>query len=223
MAADSVDSLARVPVGPGRRRDPSIDERLRRAARTLYAREGWAGFHFEGIARTAGVSKDAVYRRYPDAQALLLDALSDQSVPRLAEDSPVEEALVDFACAAFSYFAGGDGYANLRVHLDARQYPEILEQYRVRVLEPQMEQAIGVLQRARDNGELHPETSCAAVFEAIGGAIMFYALSSPPTDSDVDRLDPVTVRRLTDCVQQILHGRLTDRPETGAEKGSRRR
>ena len=158
MAADSVGSLARVPAGPGRRRDPSIDERLRRAARTLYAREGWAGFHFEGIARTAGVSKDAVYRRYPDAQALLLDALSDQSVPRLAEDGPIEEALIDFACAAFSYFAGGDGYANLRVHLDARQYPEILEQYRVRVLEPQMEQAIGVLQRARDNGELHPES-----------------------------------------------------------------
>ncbi len=212
MAADSVGSLARVPAGPGRRRDPSIDERLRRAARTLYAREGWAGFHFEGIARTAGVSKDAVYRRYPDAQALLLDALSDQSVPRLAEDSSIEEALVDFACAAFSYFAGGDGYANLRVHLDARQYPEILEQYRVRVLEPQMEQAIGVLQRARDNGELHPETSCAAVFEALGGAIMFYALSSPPTDSDAGGSAPrPPYRAATDRMHPADPARAADR------------
>lgn len=222
MGVDSIGSVVRSAPEPnpsprksaaGRRRDPTIDERLMRAARTLYAREGWAGFHFEGVARTAGVSKDAVYRRYPDAQALLLDALSAQSVARLADDQPIEDALVAFACDAFAYFARGDGYANLRVHLDARQYPEILEQYRLRVLEPQMQHAVGVLERARDDGELHPETSCAAVFEAIGGAIMFHALSSPSgtvsgTEDEADSLDPATVRRLTECVQQILHGRL---------------
>jgi AcrR family transcriptional regulator len=220
MAADSVDSLTRAATEPGaaphrsaagRRRDPTIDERLMRAARALYAREGWAGFHFEGVARTAGVSKDAVYRRYPDAQALLLEALSAQSVARLADDLPIEDALLAFACDAFAYFAGGDGYANLRVHLDARQYPEILEQYRVRVLEPQMRHAVGVLERARDNGELHPDTSCTAVFEALAGAVMFHALSSPPRLSsagDEDSVDPATMRRLTECVRQILHGRL---------------
>ncbi len=219
-AAAGADASARKSAA-GRRRDPTIDERLRRAARTLYAREGWAGFHFDGVARAAGVSKDAVYRRYPDAQALLLDALSDQGVPRLADDRAIEEALIAFACAAFAYFAGGEGYANLRVHLDARQYPEILEQYRIRVLEPQMEHAVGVLERARADGELHPDTSCAAVFEALGGAIMFYALSSPGTacgdEVETHPIDPDTVRRLTECVQQILHGRLTARPRAGRQ------
>lgn len=201
---------------PGRRRDPAIDDRLMSAARTLYAREGWAGFHFEGVARTAGVSKDAVYRRYPDAQALLLDALSAQSVARLADNRPIEEALIAFACDAFAYFAGGDGYANLRVHVDGRQYPEIFEQYRLRVLKPQTEHAIGVLERAREGGQLAPGTSCAAVFEAVAGAVMLYALSTPPPvlgDAGVAAsLDTAMVQRLTECVQQVLHGCVTDRP-----------
>lgn len=198
--------------GAGRRRDPTIDDKLRQAARMLYAREGWAGFHFEGVAKAAGVSKDAVYRRYSDAQSLLLEALSDQVVPLLADDRPIEEALVAFAGEVFTYFAGGDGYANLRVHIDAAQYPDVLQQYRIRVVEPQIRQAVGVLERARDEGELHPDTSCASVIEALGGAVMIYALATAPwpraADADGDLLDSATVRQLTEFVQQILYGRV---------------
>lgn len=140
----------------GRRRDPTIDARLRQAARILYGREGWAGLHFEGVARAAGVSKDAVYRRYADAQSLLLDALSDQALPALADDVPVEEALVAYACEVFAYFASGNGYANLRVHIDAAQYPDVLHGYRTRVVEPQIQHAVGVLERAREDGKHSP-------------------------------------------------------------------
>jgi AcrR family transcriptional regulator len=213
--------------GAGRRRDPTIDDKLRQAARTLYAREGWAGFHFEGVAKAAGVSKDAVYRRYCDARSLLLDALSDQAVPLLADGLPIEEALVAFACEVFTYFAGGNGYANLRVHIDAAQYPDILQQYRVRVLEPQIEQAVGVLERARDDGEVHPDISSTAVIEALGGAVMVYALTSAPwpgaAGQEGELLDSATVTQITEFVQQILHGRLTDRPEPVKPSAMRRR
>ena len=196
----------------GRRRDPTIDAKLRQAARMLYAREGWAGLHFEGVARAAGVSKDAVYRRYSDAQSLLLDALADQAVPTLAGDRPIEEALVAYACEVFAYFASGNGYANLRVHIDAAQYPDVLKQYRIRVVEPQIEQAVSVLERARDGGQIHPETSCAAVIEALGGAVMVHALASVPSQSDdAGAPNRATVRQLTEFVQQILYGRLADR------------
>jgi len=199
--------LSRKP-GAGRRRDPTIDDKLRNAARTLYAREGWAGFHFEGVAKAAGVSKDAVYRRYPDAQALLLDALSDQAMPVLAAARPVEEALVAYACEVFAYFASGHGNANLRVHVDGGQYPEVLQQYRKRIVEPQLRRAIEVLEDARRRGQIHADASPAAVIEAIGGAVMVYALASSWRIGDDGALDPVAVRQLTDFVQQILHGRL---------------
>lgn len=207
---------ARKP-GAGRRRDPSIDDRLRQAARTLYAREGWAGFHFEGVARAAGTSKDAVYRRYPDAQTLLLDALSDQSAPALAGDGPIEKALVKYACDVFAYFASGDGYANLRVHIDGGQYPNVLQQYRSRVVEPQIVQAVAVLEKARLDGELHPDVSPQAVVEALGGAVMVHALASSPCPADTGALDPSTRRQLTMFVQQILHGRVTDSTVGGTQ------
>ncbi|MEB3070658.1 TetR/AcrR family transcriptional regulator [[Mycobacterium] vasticus] len=195
----------------GRRRDPTIDDRLRRTARALYAREGWAGFHFDGVAKAAGVSKDAVYRRYSDAQSLLIDALSDQVVPALADDRPVEEALVAFACDTFTYFASGDGNANLRVHVDAVQYPNVLQQYRTRVVEPQLAQAVSVLERAREQGRLGPDVSCRAVVEALGGAVIVHALASAPwlsATGDCEVLDSATVRLLSEFVQQILYGRI---------------
>lgn len=204
----AVDPKRRAP-GAGRRRDPAIDEKLRHAARLLYAREGWAGFHFEGVARAAGVSKDAVYRRYADPQALLLDALSGHNVPRLAADRPVEEALIAFAVDTLAYFASGDGYANLRVHVDGAQHPKVLEEYRTRVVEPQLAQAVDVLERARQAGELDPGVSPSAVIEALGGAVMLYALASAPP-SDADSPDEATLRQLTVFVRQILHGRGDD-------------
>jgi AcrR family transcriptional regulator len=196
--------------GAGRRRDPTIDDRLRHAARMLYGREGWAGFHFEGVAKAAGVSKDAVYRRYSDAQSLLLDALSDQTIPVLASDQPIEDALVDYACDVFRYFASGNGNANLRVHVDGGQYPEVLQEYRRRVVEPQIQQAVGVLEQAREGGEIHSDASLAAVMEALGGAVMVYALASSWRLDESGTLDQATVRQLTEFVQQILHGRLVD-------------
>lgn len=204
----AVDPRRRAP-GAGRRRDPAIDEKLRDAARLLYAREGWAGFHFEGVARAAGVSKDAVYRRYADPQALLLDALSGQSVPALSADRPVEEALIGFASDTFTYFSSGSGYANLRVHVDGAQHPKVLEEYRTRVVEPQLAAAVDVLQRARQAGQLEPGVSPSAVIEALGGAVMLYALASAPL-RDAGSPDDATLRQLTVFVRQILHGRGDD-------------
>lgn len=209
------ESARRTPArkpGAGRRRDPTIDDRLRQAARGLYAREGWAGFHFDGVARAAGVSKDAVYRRYPDAQALLIDALSDAGVPVLADDKPVEEALIEFAGAVFTYFAGGTGYANLRVHIDGPQHPTVLRQYRSRVVEPQLSAAVDVLQRAQREGRLHPGADPVAVMAALGGAVIVHALASAPPGDTLEPDDTV-MRQLTTFVRQILHG-------TGAHPGA---
>ncbi|KUI29238.1 hypothetical protein AU194_20375 [Mycobacterium sp. GA-2829] len=161
------------------------------------------------MAKAAGVSKDAIYRRYTDAQALLLDALADQSIPTLAADEPPEQALIAFAHDLFRYFAGGDGYANLRVHVDGPQHPAILQQYRNRVVEPQLAKAVEVLEQARRDGRIDADVSPSAVIEALGGAVMICALASPPLGA-VEPTDAAVARQLTAFVQQILHGRVTD-------------
>ncbi len=82
----------------------------------------------------------------------------------------------------------------------------------------------GVLERAREDGRIHPETSCPAVIEALGGAVMVHALATVPNHGEgVGAPNPATVLQLTAFVQQILHGRLTGRENRVKSSAGRRR
>jgi AcrR family transcriptional regulator len=59
--------------GPGRPRDPRIDIAITEAAIDVIKDRGWA-FTMEEVARTAGVSKASIYRRYPTKIALAFAA-----------------------------------------------------------------------------------------------------------------------------------------------------
>jgi len=197
-------TVARRRPGAGRRRDPTIDDKIRHAARILYAADGWAGFHFDGVAKAAEVSKDAVYRRYPSREALLLDALTDQTMPSLASAEPIEEALVTYAIAIFDYLSSGDGLANLRIHLDGSRYPEVLIAYQEQVVEPSLARDVDVVRNAVDSGELPPTTDCRAVITALSGALLVFTLSRQHGAGD--RARSTAIRRIREIVHQIVHG-----------------
>ncbi len=59
----------------GRRRDPSIDTRVLRAAVDELAERGIAGFSTNSVAARAGVDKRGIYVRWPDRDQLVVDAL----------------------------------------------------------------------------------------------------------------------------------------------------
>ena len=62
---------ARTPATRGSR----ARQRILRAALTVLADEGLPGFSMEAVARAAGASKTTLYRRWPSAGALLVDAM----------------------------------------------------------------------------------------------------------------------------------------------------
>lgn len=76
----------------GRPRDPAIDEAILVAAREVIAERGYTGASMDEIARTAGVGKDTLYRRWDSKQALviqLLTAMAAEHVPfRAPADDP---------------------------------------------------------------------------------------------------------------------------------------
>jgi AcrR family transcriptional regulator len=59
----------------GRRRDPSIDERVLAATRASLVDHGWDGTSIRGIADLAGVSRPAIARRWPSKAHLVLESL----------------------------------------------------------------------------------------------------------------------------------------------------
>jgi AcrR family transcriptional regulator len=60
----------------GRPRDAQIDSAVLAATRTLLDEVGYTGLALEEVARRAGTTKPAIYRRWPSRQHLVLSALA---------------------------------------------------------------------------------------------------------------------------------------------------
>lgn len=84
-------STSDAPTRRGRPRDPAIDAAILDAAREVIAERGYTGASIDQIARTAGVGKDTLYRRWDSKQALviqLLTTMADEHVPFREADDP---------------------------------------------------------------------------------------------------------------------------------------
>ncbi|OBG03119.1 TetR-like C-terminal domain-containing protein [Mycolicibacter sinensis] len=164
--------------GGGRRRDPGIDLRVLVAARQTYAEFGWSGFHFDRVAKAAQVSRDVIYRRHSDREALLLDALADAVLPVVDGRGPVREQLMRYARDIYRYFTSAEGIASLRIHLEAQQFPQLYHAYRERVVDPNFVVNVAALDAAAHHGGLRETADPVAVLEAIGGGVLIHALFS---------------------------------------------
>ena len=67
--------------GPGRPRDPGVDAAVRAALVELLAEVGYARLSMEKVAARAGVSKASLYLRWPNKEALAVDALWHRARP----------------------------------------------------------------------------------------------------------------------------------------------
>jgi AcrR family transcriptional regulator len=71
----------------GRPRNSDIDEAARAAARQLLVEAGWEGTTLSAVADRAGVSRPALYRRWPTKTHLVFDALFGWGVEALPKDA----------------------------------------------------------------------------------------------------------------------------------------
>jgi AcrR family transcriptional regulator len=73
----------------GRPRDPGLDDAILRATTELLVNHGPAGTTVEAVARAAGTSKAAVYRRWPGKNDLIVAAVRSLSRPPSVPDTGV--------------------------------------------------------------------------------------------------------------------------------------
>lgn len=184
------------PRPAGRPRDPVVDVRVLEAARVVYARHGWAGFTVKAVAAAAGVSRDAVSRRFPERADLLVEALAASGLPMLEPPAgrSLAEWLLDLARGVYRTFTEGTGRAHLRVHFDAVAVPELYRTYRERVLDPA--QAVlreRIAESARAEGWV--DVDPAAVLEDVLGPTLLLAMTNQVVDAaDVSRVATVADR-----------------------------
>jgi AcrR family transcriptional regulator len=168
------------PRRRGRRRDADVDRRILDVARAVYAERGWAGFNFDVVAHQARVSKDAIYRRYTSKINLLLSTLAHPVGDQFPSNGDIRAYLIDVANWYFRISTTSHGVNSLRIFVEARQNPELLEAYHQERSAPVVVHTRASIRAAMEAGLLPDASSPVAVLDAILGGVVMHVLATPP-------------------------------------------
>ncbi|HEY0540363.1 MAG TPA: TetR/AcrR family transcriptional regulator [Actinoallomurus sp.] len=159
---------------PGRPRSERAAKAIIEATLDLLAEEGGvAGVSIEAVAARAGVGKTTIYRRWPNKEALIIDALAALKAPLPA---PVGDSVRDDLVAIARAFLT-DKASNR--HLDwywsimggASRYPELIARFTREVVEPRRDVIRTVLRRGIGSGELRADLDVEIALWLMMGAL----------------------------------------------------
>lgn len=166
---------------PGRPRDPNLESRVFAAALRVYAEAGWSGFSFNAVARRAGVGKAPLYLRWQSKEDLLLAALSARTTGIPIRDSGnLRDDLIEYASRLLESKSSPEGWAFLRIYLEATVIPALHARFSSEIAIPHVEGARAVLYRALERGDLPAETPVDLLLDSLYGAIVTWMVLSPP-------------------------------------------
>jgi AcrR family transcriptional regulator len=166
----------------GRRRDPQLEARVLEAALEVYARNGWAGFNFDAVARAAGCGRPALYRRWASKRDLLLAALADfDAALDISDEGSTRDQLASVAEQIFRQNLSPAGLASVRMAMDGIEDDELWQEWDA-MRRARIRSARQIVRRGIDRGELTPGTSASKLLNSITGAMLSESLTIPPED-----------------------------------------
>ena len=170
----------------GRPRDPRIDDAVLRATVELLGKSGYADLSVDAIARRAGTSKPAIYRRWPSKAHLVHEAVvPDQRGDRAARHRlagrrrPRNGASLG-GRADHAGRAGGIARAVAEIATDPTLHAKLLERFGdilARGLTDRLDDAMA-------RGEVRPDVNAADLVEAIAGMTLMALLTRNQRTND---------------------------------------
>jgi AcrR family transcriptional regulator len=189
-------SIVQAIRDPARRSARSL-EAILAAATSRVARESYAAVAIEQIAADAGVSKQTIYRWWPNKAALFIDVYG-QLVPRdyAAEDTGTLRGDIEALLAHLSQLYGDTPAGRILSGLiaEAQSDPALAAQLRATYVAPRRIIFRTILQRAERRGEIASPVDPDFASDMFSGAIWFRLLLGHR------RLDKRFRRQLTDAL-----------------------
>ncbi|MEU5997269.1 TetR/AcrR family transcriptional regulator [Streptomyces sp. NPDC047197] len=148
-----------------------------------------ADLSIERIARTAGVGKATIYRRWSGKEELFVDILRlmEDPSPELSGESMRADlvTLLDHLRRRGVTLRSSALLHN--VFAQMKSLPKLWEAYQATVVEPQRRVMLGVLRRGIENGELRPDVDVALANDLIAGPMLLRTVlrSDAPLDEDL--------------------------------------
>jgi AcrR family transcriptional regulator len=188
----------------GRPRDPQIDAAVLRATIAVLREAGYGGFTLEQVARRAGTTKPAIYRRWPNRQRLLLAALGRRLGEVRAPDTgctlcDLDECLKLFVAAFRRMPPGVIG----PLFADCAGDRHLRAAFMTALFDPPRAAVRDTLERARARGDLRDDADLDLIVDLIGSLVHYRALfgHAPTSDAEIER-----------AVEALLRGIATDYP-----------
>jgi AcrR family transcriptional regulator len=188
----------------GRPRDTQIDAAVLEATLAMLDESGYGQLTLEGVARRAGTSKPAVYRRWPGRQRLVLAALGERLGEARAPDTgctlcDLDECLKLFV-AAFRRMRPdviGPLFADCAGDRDLRAA------FMTTLFDPPRAAVKETLDRAHGRGDLREDVDLDLILDLLGSLVHYRALfgHARTTDAEIER-----------AVEALLQGIATDYP-----------
>jgi AcrR family transcriptional regulator len=173
--------------GPGRPRNTEADQAIVDACLELLAEQGYDRCSMEAVAARAGVTRATVYRRHPSKAHMVTAAVS--SLTGIVEPADGPESGLASVIGLVQQFRDGleecDGLSiasSLYVQRD--EHPEMLDEFRQRVVHPCLRQLMAAMLAARESGELRPDADVALATDALIGGFLARALAGVPLEPD---------------------------------------
>jgi AcrR family transcriptional regulator len=192
------------PVRAGRPRDPQIDVAVLDATLALLDSSGYGRLTVEEIARRAGTTKPAVYRRWRNRQELALAALALRLGETRAPDTgctlcDLDECLKLFVAA----FRRMPPEVVGPLFADCAGDRELRASFMRTLFDPPRSAVEATLARAYARGELRSEVDRELIVDLIGSLVHYRTLfgHAPTTDREIER-----------AVEALLQGIATDYP-----------
>lgn len=188
----------------GRPRDPQIDAAVLEATLALLDGSGYVRLSIEEVARQAGTTKPAIYRRWPGRPHLVLAALAVRLDAAHAPDTgctlcDLNEGINVFVAA----------FRRIRPEVlgpllaDCTPDPELHRTFIATLFDPPRDAVAQMLDRALRRGDLRADIDLELVLDMLGSLVHYRTLFGHASTSDAE------VER---AVEALLRGVATDYP-----------
>lgn len=169
----------------GRPRNAEIDLSLETAALALFAEGGLAAVNFDEVAKRAGVSRTALYRRWATREALVASALSTYRLQAEAglEDwraRPLQEVLDIFVEQTVAALKNDFVRKLMRAFYSlSEQESELRRIYWSSIIEPRRRAFSSMIAEAQKRGEIDPSLDPDVMQDVLAGALSYRFLLNP--------------------------------------------
>ncbi|WUV20535.1 TetR/AcrR family transcriptional regulator [Streptomyces sp. NBC_01485] len=183
--ADSGTGAAEQPVR-GRPRSEAVERAIIEGTLKLLE-EGvpLAEISIERIARTAGVGKATIYRRWSGKEELFVDVLraTEPEDPELLPGTSMRDDLIMLLESMRQRGLANRSSAILHnAHTQMKSSPKIWAAYHAAVIAPRRRMGVDVLRRGQENGELRADLDVELVNDIVVGPMLVRSVLRPDAE-----------------------------------------